>query len=425
VGTPGRGMTATSPKHHYVPQSLLRQFSVKGAGKQVHVYDKLTNAAYPAAINKTACEGNFNTYLSAGERRSFEAYYQPYDDALAVILATLADARDLRALTGQQLDALSHIVAVQLTRTKLARTSVTAFAEQMRERLREEGLAADAVPIPTEEDVKRAAALTLNEHRGLVQALNTKDLLLIESPGPHFWLSDNPVVLFNTFPYGMVGVGSMGSEVYMPLTPTLCLAFYCPSIRRKIPSFLELPQSEEVRSRYQRLLYSFSCGVPVDLGPNQTEFVNECQVRSSHRFLYSASDDFAFALLVLSKNADLRDVRTLTTVGSMGQAMPRKPRMPMGTWAVFEGTLSHCMIPVLEWNRESEPLQFTTGFTAAGDELAACGQLESLTIYEDQAPTRGMRELAVDCHAKDACITVVVRHRDEGLNELMQKIRAR
>ncbi len=70
--------------------------------------------------------------------------------------------------------------------------------------------------------------------------LAEKDLILFQCTGKdRFWLSDNPVVMMNSFPYGRIGLKAPGIEVYMPVSQHRCLAFLCPSICEIISECLD------------------------------------------------------------------------------------------------------------------------------------------------------------------------------------------
>src|SRR4051812_41062051 len=61
-----------------------------------------------------------------------------------------------------------------------------------------------------------------------------KDLILISSADHRFLVGDNPIALFNFFPYGDIGLSAPGIAIYFPLSTDLTLGFYCPTIRRHL-----------------------------------------------------------------------------------------------------------------------------------------------------------------------------------------------
>ncbi|MGA3715913.1 DUF4238 domain-containing protein, partial [Escherichia coli] len=70
-----------------------------------------------------------------------------------------------------------------------------------------------------------------------IKHLLSKDWYLLETRPEHpFYVSDNPVVLENRNDfgvYGNIGLAVPGIQIYLPLSSTLMLAMYCPSIREQ------------------------------------------------------------------------------------------------------------------------------------------------------------------------------------------------
>ncbi|MBI5114870.1 DUF4238 domain-containing protein [Candidatus Poribacteria bacterium] len=61
-----------------------------------------------------------------------------------------------------------------------------------------------------------------------------KERVLFETTRKHpFFISDNPIVLQNEMnqgPYSGLGVAAPGIEIYLPISSTLCLGLFCPSV---------------------------------------------------------------------------------------------------------------------------------------------------------------------------------------------------
>ena len=70
-----------------------------------------------------------------------------------------------------------------------------------------------------------------------IKHLLSKAWYLLETRPEHpFYVSDNPVVLENRNDfgvYGNIGLAVPGIQIYLPLSSTLMLAMYCPSIREQ------------------------------------------------------------------------------------------------------------------------------------------------------------------------------------------------
>ncbi len=169
-----------SPKHHYVPQCLLRGFSVEAKRTHVWVYDKRTDKVYKSAIADAAAESNFNTVTVNGQRVSFEGFFQTYDDSLALLLAEIGRVRDLVRLDHESLLRIPLLVACQIVRTKIARTSVRSFAEQLRNHLALEGIeVANPPPLLSEEDLRRQGAAALESIPRIANSLSRLEPILL------------------------------------------------------------------------------------------------------------------------------------------------------------------------------------------------------------------------------------------------------
>lgn len=61
-------MVAGPKKHHFIPQSVLRRFSVDGDGKKIYVFDKLNDRCWTSAITDAGSENHFNSLEFQGVR---------------------------------------------------------------------------------------------------------------------------------------------------------------------------------------------------------------------------------------------------------------------------------------------------------------------------------------------------------------------
>jgi hypothetical protein len=422
-----RDMMGTEPKkHHYVPQSVLTKFSIGGAGKQVFVFDKLEDRSWPSAIRDAGSENQFNTFEIDGERISFEDAFRDVDSRLAALLDRLSRERSLATLAPADCLDLADVVAVQLVRTKLVRTSMRAVAEGFLRAVADAGMdpaVISNVGVPTDQDARLAALAMLGERDGLREALAAKRAVLVEARGnDRFWTSDNPVAMFNTFPYGELGLSSPGIEIYYPFSPTLALAFFCRSIEQKIREALALPSSAlstEMRDRFADIHNAMLSGETTTLAANAARFVNGLQVRRSSRFLYAATDQFDLAREVLARDAELRNVESLTQVGRMGGGMPRKPNMPAGLWLVIYGRVSHYMLAIAEWDERSRFIEVSTSDIGTLAMALRDQPFQQATVFVDGVERRGMRQNKIEVVGQSIPQRVRIIHSDDGLNAIL------
>jgi hypothetical protein len=416
-----------SKKHHYVPQSILRRFSSNKARTMVHVFDKTEMRGYKSSILNAGCENYFNTVEVEGQSISFERLFQATDDQLARLLNMIVLDRSLANITPIDRLMLSEAVAAQIIRTKMVRTTMRSIAEQLSDSMRRAGLISeelDGFPMPTDQEVRRAALASLLDLQQIVDAIQKKDLILIHcSDSTFFWISDNPVVLHNTFPYGELGLNAPGIEIYFPISPGLTLGFFCPTIGLKIQQLLSLGQPYIDRQKYSEIYRGLKEGTSVSLGPETTPFLNSLQVLRSSRFLYAQNDDFEHARSILERSPEARNVQSLSSVGEIGQGPPPRPRMPSGLWVVIYGNRNHYMIAVDRWDQNSDFLDFETRDVHTLQAIVADEPIEQAVLFQDGHERRGMRQVRIEVLNRSSPFQVRITHRDEKLNQILRSHR--
>jgi hypothetical protein len=413
-----------SKKHHYVPQSVLRGFSFDQKQSQIYVFDKARMTSFTSSVSDAGCENQFNTMEIEGQTVPFEGLFQTNDDQLARLLNTIRSDRSLARLTREDRVALSEVVAAQMVRTKLVRTTMRSIAEQFSKTLGEAGIdpgEVDGFSIPTDQEIKRAAIASFLDLQGLVDSIQKKRPILIHScESELFWISDHPVVLYNSFPYGERGLNSPGIEIYFPVSCNLVLAFFCPSIELKIQQILSTDQFSVERQKYEEIYRGLQEGHSVSLGPETVHFLNELQVRSSSRFLYSSGDDFGKAREILQDEPEVRDVQSLISVSRLGEWPNLHPNMPDGLWIVFYGRQSHYMVAADSWDENSAFLEFETRDEIRLQAVLSDQPLKMAALFQNGTERRGMREVKIEVLGTSAPLRVKVTHRDDVLNQILQ-----
>jgi len=114
-----------------VPQSLLRRFAAAGTERLV-AYDKATRRSFPLSVEDAGAERDFYSVEVHGRRFSWEPAFQRLDDALAECLRDIAQVEPGGNTTGFR-DGLPLLVATQLLRTRLQRTTAEELAIQIRD----------------------------------------------------------------------------------------------------------------------------------------------------------------------------------------------------------------------------------------------------------------------------------------------------
>ena len=335
----------------------------------------------------------------------------------------------LAVLTPQDRLALSEVIAAQIVRTKMVRTTIHSIADQFSASLSKAGFdpgEVDGFSIPTDREVRRAALALLLDLDGIVGALQAKRPILIHTLDSRpFWISDNPVVLHNTFPYGQRGLSSPGVEIYFPISCELVLGFFCPSIEQKIRELLVLEHPQLDREKYSQIYQGFQDGDSVSLGSETLPFLNSLQVLYSSRFIYGPDDNFEYACEILKHQPEARAMQTSVSVDGMGQGSPRRPKMPSGLWVVIYGGRSHHLIKVESWDENSEFLDFKTCDLLTLRAIFEDQPLEQAMLFEDGWERRGMCKVRIEVVEPGVLSRLLISHRDEALNQILRSGRER
>ena len=157
-------MSNRPKKHHYVPQSILRHFSADKTRTKIYVFDKTSMRSYSSSIRNAGCENYFNTVEIDGKIVCYEGLFQANDNHLARLLGAITSSRSLEHITAEDRHTLSEVVAAQIVRAKIMRTTIISIAEQLSTSLRELDLdlgEVDGLSMPTDKEVRRAAFIPI------------------------------------------------------------------------------------------------------------------------------------------------------------------------------------------------------------------------------------------------------------------------
>jgi Protein of unknown function (DUF4238) len=203
----------TPRNHHSVPQFLLRHFSIGGNERQVYAFDKSDGRDFPLSIRNAAAEHGFYEAEINGETVNFEPAFQAIDDFGAEVLGPLAAVVGPTVLDATTLAALPSLATAQLLRTKLQRTTPQSLARKLRDQSAARGLAVDTEV--TDEVARRISLRRLMDGAETEASFRAKEVLVLDAGGGlRFWISDNPVVMHNSFPYGNFGISAPGIEIF-------------------------------------------------------------------------------------------------------------------------------------------------------------------------------------------------------------------
>ena len=412
--------------HHYVPQSLLRQFAVPSGRKikQVYVYSKEQHRSFLSSVVNAGAERDFYSVDIGTSQVNWEPAFQRLDDRLAEVLLALTNCNSLIQIDVSIRADIPLLVATQMLRTQMLRTSVTDLVAQLNEI--GEPLGVEQIDF-SDNDTRRIHLKRLLEIQKVAELFAGKDILLLQSTeNKALWISDNPVVCHNTFPYGSVGICSLGVEMYFPISSTRCLALYCPGIGEQIRESLDPEHLRPMLSNpfYQKLLRGIDNGTLVAISDDFISFLNELQIRQSSRFLYSSNSDFSLAELVLDANPSLERVTSLSKLGEFGAAPPPLQGMPAGTFLLLERGYRHDILSVVDCSDQVgrgniavtiiDELKFSSIDTA--------NIFDSATLIVDGYAMQMMREVLLTRGVEGEEDVLAVTYADSSLQAMMESM---
>lgn len=412
-------MVNESRKHHYVPRSVLRNFTVNGDGRRLFVFDKQERRSFPLSVGDAGAERDFNRVQVGNRDLNYESLFQELDDRLAKVIKRLVQEMSVANLETDELRDLPTLVACQLVRTKLQRATPVEISRQLDEWSK--ALRLTRLRLINDTEARRISLEQLFRLDEYAVPISEKDVILLFSREKRLWTSDNPVVVYNTFPYGQTGLKSPGVELYYPLAPHLCLAFYCPSIREILGEAIDPnhPRPSPTDSFMFELHNALLGKRTLEIPEKYSTHLNTLQISQSSRFLYSNKDEFGLAYGIASQDLQVANVRSRFSLGT--SVVPHAPDVPAGTWLVAEKGHRHYSLQIELVNNESGFLDFKTTDAAKLDVMEQDIPFDSVTVYQDGHGIRGMRGVVL-CPIQQGEIRFVrVQHDDPGLNAILAK----
>lgn len=332
-------------KQHYVPRMLLRNFAInpeaERGGKQVHVLDKWNSRIFTANVQNVAAAFEFYEVETAARAINAEHLLSELEGRASTVLDKVIGSRSIGGLDLADREWLAIFTAVQFMRTQTVRGRFDEINAEIEAHIRKMGYDPGQVEgfrRMSEDDIKamaiRMLALAVNEYPG---HLLTKQWFLLETVAENpFQIGDHPVALHNDRnmgAYGNLGLAVPGIQIYMPLTPSLTLALWCPTILREIEAKWREPRrllaqlkdragnrldpaaAEKVAeieagmALSDRIVRAATSGGAAESTPDNTTMLNSLQVKFASRFVMSNRPDFSLAERMFGDNDAYRSRR--------------------------------------------------------------------------------------------------------------------
>ena len=413
-------MKKEARKHHYVPRSILRNFTIDGTGKRLFVFDKHENRSFAASVENTAAERDFYRVQLGDQDLNYESGFQDLDDRLATLVAKLVKEKSLTKLEAGELRDIPILVACQRIRTNLQRSTPIEITRLLENEYRYHGL-------PAPKSINDADARQIAFYQFLFRMeqytewIRKKDIILLIPREERLWTSDEPVVLNNFLPDGELGLMSPGIEIYYPLSPDLCLAFYCRSIRQILSESIDpnhprpSPKLPILYEQHKALVGQGTLEIPEDF----SAYLNTLQIYQSSRFLYSNKDEFEQVRGILSQDPLVRNPRPCISLRQ--SKIPPAPNL-LGTWLVAYKSDREFALQIEFVDKESNFIDFKTTDKTKVEDMFQFTPFDAVILYQDGKSTWCIREALLVPIEQGGNHCFRVQHSDPSQNELLENV---
>ena len=422
-------MTTVSKKHHYVPQSILNRFSIDKDEKQIYVFNKQLGKGYISSIIDSGSENKYNTIKTEFGEINLESLYQKIDDLYPVITKKIIDLGALKGLDLEDFYSIALVTANQLKRTKIQRSTFDYInkelydsTNQILEKLNNRKIENSYKRISSEE-VKAISIFGSFNLENEIKTLLDKGIYLIKNKSEiPFVISDNPVIMHNSFKYAGTGISEKGIEIYLPISPDYIIGFCCKTLIGK------LEQSEEfgiLKSDGLNMLKSIREDIPFEVFSKENiEFYNQQQILNAYRFIYSSIDDFSLAHETISAIPQTKNHVSNVKIGEMGKAPPPNENLPKGELLVVYGAKDHNMLPISVIEESDTKIIFSSIKNLLLSTVLSDTPYQRIEYYFNQSMKRLIGQPEINVIDEEQGLFELT-HRDKGIIKILKEVRKR
>lgn len=299
---------------HYVPQLLLRRFSGARDG-QIWAFDKQTGRAFPTATKNIAAEKDFYDLELDEVILTLEPSLASLEAVVADAFSVIVQRESLDVLTDADRAHISMFAAAQMLRTKYHRDLWERLHGDLRDAIIRRGGNPKDIPGFIESEAQgalRAESLRfLHEKTPKFAALFAEKtwVLYKASADDPFYISDNPIAFKNTLNQnsygGSLGLACPGIEIYLPLSPVLCLCFLCPTVIAYIREFEEKGRRIGLNVDALAAVAAIN-GKCATVLPENVMNLNSLQVLYSARFVFANAECFGLVQRMIAEHPEFK-----------------------------------------------------------------------------------------------------------------------
>ena len=286
----------------------------------MYVFDKHRRVTYKSAIRDAACENGYYNIDIDGTDYTLENKLATLEDISSAIISKIVKQETLSNISSNEFMLFSLFCAAQILRTPLHRDFGRQFQDIIADWVNEQGGDVDQIEnfqMFDAQELKRSHVQNISSLSiELSKHFRDKAMTLAKAPAGHqFFISDNPITMYNHKPRplrGNLGLALEGIEIQMPISKKLSLTFACSKMVNEIID--KLDKYKQLRSfnafvpieirEVEELVYAIESGNAREIKPENVEFHNSLQVSQSSRFIYSSTDDFSLVEDMLTTNPE-------------------------------------------------------------------------------------------------------------------------
>jgi hypothetical protein len=310
-------------KQHTVPRFLLDHFGFgkKNKKRRLFTFDKQNEKEFQQSVFDATTRNSFYNISDHPEKASLEPILGIYETKAAPIIKKIITANNISCLTEDEQIIIATFTAVQRGRSFGELQRINHLMSAVSDKF--EAIGASPEQIEKElgsEDSSERKTLFLKmilDQNDVITHIMNKSWILYETCNSNpFYISDNPITLYNDIDmgfYGNLGVGLKGIQIHLPLSNTLTLAFTCPSIaERAIKSKRQVEQMSIMNPQMLYMLKSpselvkygeaYETGVPMKQTAENVRFLNGLQVTFSEQYVFSEKSDFSLVKEMIANN---------------------------------------------------------------------------------------------------------------------------
>lgn len=338
-------MTTDVKKQHTVPRFLLDKFSFETGGKRgrLFTFDKLNEKCFEQTVFDATTMNSFYNFVDHPDSISLEPVLGVYEDQAAPLIKKIVEEKSIHWLSEKDKYKLAEFIAVQQSRTNTRLQLIERIASALDTRLTQMNPSGEKVEtgfgMEGSNDRKNIFLDGILSQAEIISILLEKSWILFETTKENpFFISDNPVTLYNSINMGVrsnLGIALEGIEIYIPLSSTITLGLICPSIAKlKTQQAAEISNKPKIVDVFNKLdasqkrlfldsagqteveflqavknlnsciemAESFEDGSSYLIQDKELKHLNSLQVAQSERYVFSTIDDFEVVEKMLAMN---------------------------------------------------------------------------------------------------------------------------